>query len=90
MPTERSARRLVSLVPPPTFDALHYCRGIGDVVKVAMREHQADPFTRERAESAPAAHRREYRGRRLVVKTVGAEHTAGEGFDRFMRKWSEK
>jgi hypothetical protein len=37
---------------PRPFDALHYCRGIGDVVKVAMREHQ-EIRSPANAESAP-------------------------------------
>jgi hypothetical protein len=62
--------------------ALDYCRGIGDVVKVAMREHQEiHAFARERRICPLRRIEENAASRRLVVKTIGVEHTAGEGFE---------
>jgi hypothetical protein len=62
--------------------ALDYGRGVSDVVKVTVREDQEiHSFAREgricplrRVEKNSAI-------RRLVVETIGVEHTAGKGFE---------
>ena len=62
--------------------ALDYCRGVSDVVKVAMREHQEiHPFAREGRICSLRRVEKDAASWRLVVETIGVEHTAGKGFE---------
>ena len=62
--------------------ALDDCRAVSDVVKVAMREHQEiHLFAREGGICPLRRVEKNAACRRLVVETIGVEHTAGKGFE---------
>jgi hypothetical protein len=62
--------------------ALDYCRGVSDVVKVTMREHQEiQPFAREGRICPLRRVEKDAASWRLVVETIGVEHAAGKGFE---------
>jgi hypothetical protein len=66
---------------------LDYCRGIGNVVKVAMSEHQQiDPFARERRIRPLGRVEKDRTGRGLVMETIGVEHTSGKRFEPIHKK----
>jgi hypothetical protein len=67
--------------------ALDYCRGIGDVVKVTMSEHQEiDPFARERRIRPLRRIEKNPASRGLVVETIGVEHASGKRFEPIHKK----
>ena len=62
--------------------ALDYCRGVSDMVKVTMREHQEiHPFDGEGRICPLRCVEKNAAGWRLVVETICVEHTASEGFE---------
>jgi hypothetical protein len=65
-----------------TFMALNYCRGFSDMIKVAMRYYQKIHLLVREGRICPLRGVEEdAASRRLVIETIGVEHTARKGFE---------
>jgi hypothetical protein len=69
------------------FMALNDCRRVGDVIKVAMRYDQEVHLLARKGRICPLRGVEEdAASRRLVIETIGVEHTARKGFEPIHKK----